>query len=99
MRNWPRRVAAKWAPATAVNVFAPIITRKAGTVTMGIIVDEVSEVLDIVGEDIEPSPSFGTTVDTRFILGMAKTKGAVKILLDIDKVLSGDELEAVTAVA
>ena len=75
------------------------VARKAGTVTMGIIVDEVSEVLDIVGEDIEPSPSFGTTVDTRFILGMAKTKGAVKILLDIDKVLSGDELEAVTAVA
>jgi len=73
------------------------VARNAGIVTMGIIVDEVSEVLDIAGEDIEPSPSFGTTVDTRFILGMAKTKGSVKILLDIDKVLSGDELEAVTA--
>jgi purine-binding chemotaxis protein CheW len=75
------------------------VARSGGIVTMGIIVDEVSEVLDIAGADIEPSPSFGTTVDTRFILGMAKTKGSVKILLDIDKVLSGDELEAVTAVA
>ncbi len=75
------------------------VARSADIVIMGIIVDEVSEVLDIVGEDIEPSPSFGTTVDTRFILGMAKTKGSVKILLDIDKVLSGDELEAVTAMA
>lgn len=75
------------------------VARGGGIVTMGIIVDEVSEVLDIAAEDIEPSPSFGTTVDTRFILGMAKTKGSVKILLDIDKVLSGDELEAVTAVA
>ncbi|MFH0880011.1 MAG: chemotaxis protein CheW [Lentisphaerota bacterium] len=60
-------------------------------VTMGIVVDEVSEVLDIMKEEIEPSPSFGTDVDTRFILGMAKSRGAVKILLDIDKVLTGSE--------
>lgn len=65
------------------------------SITMGIIVDEVSEVLDINGEEIEPAPSFGTNVDTHFILGMAKTRGAVKILLDIDKVLSTGELETV----
>ena len=65
-----------------------------GRVTMGIIVDEVSEVLDIVAGEIEPAPSFGSSLDTRFILGMAKARGSVKILLDIDKVLSGSEMES-----
>lgn len=64
--------------------------------TMGVIVDEVSEVLDIVDTEIEPAPSFGTSVDTKFILGMAKTKGSVKILLDIDRVLSTQEMQAVS---
>ena len=68
------------------------------TVVMGIIVDEVSEVLDIAGEDIEPPPPFGTTVDTAFILGMAKSRGGVKILLDIDRVLSVEEIATLGAV-
>jgi purine-binding chemotaxis protein CheW len=59
---------------------------------MGTIVDEVSEVLDIVGEQIEPAPEFGTTVDTDFILGMGKVARKVVMLLDIDKVLSTGEL-------
>ena len=63
-----------------------------GRVTMGIIVDEVSEVLDIHGEQIEPAPEFGTTVDTEFILGMGKVAKKVIMLLDVDKVLSGTEL-------
>jgi purine-binding chemotaxis protein CheW len=61
-------------------------------VILGVIVDKVSEVLEIGAEEIEPAPSFGTQVDTRFILGMAKTKDAVKILLDMDKVVSGEEM-------
>ena len=69
-----------------------------GVVEMGILVDSVSEVLDIKGEDIEESPSFGTNVDTAFILGMAKTKGSVKILLNIEKVLSPADLEHVVAI-
>jgi len=68
------------------------------SVVMGIIVDEVSEVLDIAGEDIEPPPPFGTTVDTGFIMGMAKSGGTVKILLNIDRVLSVAELEGLGAV-
>ena len=63
-----------------------------GAVEMGIIVDKVSEVLDIAGGDIEDTPSFGTSVDTAFILGMGKAKGKVTILLDINKVLTGGEL-------
>ncbi len=70
-----------------------------GVVQIGILVDSVSEVLDIVGEDIEEAPTFGTNVDTAFILGMAKTKGAVKILLNIERVLSSEELENVAKAA
>ena len=61
----------------------------------GIIVDRVSEVLEIPGDNIEAPPSFGTTVATDFILGMGKVGEAVKILLDIDKVLSASEVMAV----
>ena len=68
--------------------------RTAGVeVQMGILVDTVSEVLDIGGADIEPPPKFGGNIDTAFILGMAKAKGAVKILIDIDRVLSGEEVK------
>ena len=49
----------------------------------------LQEVLDIEGKDIEEAPSFGTDVDTNFILGMGKIGDSVKILLDIDKVLGG----------
>jgi purine-binding chemotaxis protein CheW len=61
-------------------------------VTMGIIVDEVSEVQTIDVSQIEPPPSFGTTVDTDFILGMGKAGERVVILLDVDRVLSGGEI-------
>jgi len=54
---------------------------------MGIVVDAVSEVLSIRGGDIENTPAFGVKLNTDFILGMAKTEGSVKILLDIDRVL------------
>ncbi len=59
-----------------------------GAVTMGFIVDEVSEVLDIPGHEIEDAPSFGVSLDTAYILGMAKAKDCVKILVDIEKVLA-----------
>jgi purine-binding chemotaxis protein CheW len=66
--------------------------------SMGIIVDRVSEVLEIPGDHIEPTPSFGTSVETDFILGMGKVGESVKILLDIDKVLSSEEVLAVAQV-
>lgn len=67
-----------------------------GDVIMGVVVDEVSEVLEISGREIEPPPEFGARIDTDFILGMAKTEDAVKILLDLDRVLTPQELEAVS---
>lgn len=68
------------------------VKTKAGAVQMGVVVDSVSEVLNISGGDIEPTPSFGTHVDTKYILGIAKARGTIKILLDIDRVLSAEEL-------
>lgn len=59
---------------------------------MGIIVDTVQEVHDIPASDIEPAPKLGGSVNTSFILGMGKVNEDVKILLDIDKVLTSDEL-------
>jgi purine-binding chemotaxis protein CheW len=59
---------------------------------IGIVVDAVSEVLSIKGEDIEETPTFGTKLNTEHILGMAKMGGGVKILLDIDRVLSQEEV-------
>ena len=56
----------------------------------GIIVDRVSEVLDVAGDQIEDAPEFGSSVESDFILGMGKIGQSVKILLDIDKVLTAD---------
>jgi purine-binding chemotaxis protein CheW len=64
---------------------------------MGVVVDRVSEVLDIHAEEIEDAPNVGVTVQNAFILGMAKAKGRVKILLEIDKVLSESIREEMTA--
>ena len=59
---------------------------------MGIIVDSVSEVLDIDTDDIEDTPIFGAEVSTDFIQGIAKIKGGVKILLNIERVLTTAEI-------
>lgn len=59
---------------------------------IGIIVDTVLEVMDIVEDQIEERPSFGVKLDTEYILGMAKVKGKVVTLLDIENVLSREEL-------
>ncbi len=64
------------------------------TISMGIVVDSVSEVLNIKSGDIEDTPSFGTKLKTEFILGMAKTGSNVKILLDIDLVLADEDVAA-----
>jgi purine-binding chemotaxis protein CheW len=70
------------------------------TVTMGVIVDEVSEVLSFQQEQIEAAPSFGGGMDeAEYITGMGKLGKKVVILLDVDRVLKGDELEAVAKAA
>jgi purine-binding chemotaxis protein CheW len=64
---------------------------------IGIVVDAVSEVLDIAGKDIEPPPGLGGMESTSCILGMGKVGTAVKILLDIENVLAGDTVPEILA--
>ena len=68
-----------------------------GVSLTGIVVDEVSEAVNIAAGEIEDTPDFGDGIATPYILGMAKGKGKVKILLDIDKVLQAQELEGIKA--
>jgi purine-binding chemotaxis protein CheW len=75
------------------------IAGQAETLLIGIVVDSVSEVLNIKGEDIEDTPTFGAKLETDYILGMAKMEGGVKILLDIDRVLSAEEISVLEEAA
>lgn len=68
------------------------IRASSGLVQIGIVVDLVSEVMNIPGTDIEDTPNFGTGLKTDYIFGLAKAKGRVIILLDIDLVLTDEEL-------
>ncbi|MCW7537084.1 chemotaxis protein CheW [Aquabacterium sp. A7-Y] len=60
---------------------------------IGVVVDAVNEVLDIAASDIEPAPAFGTRIRSDFMQGMGKVHGRFVILLDVNRVLSLDELE------
>jgi purine-binding chemotaxis protein CheW len=66
-------------------------------VTMGVIVDQVSEVMDIKAEQVEPSPSFGNGEAERFLLGIGKFQNNVVLLLDADRILADGEMALVGA--
>ena len=67
---------------------------EAGSMLMGIVVDGVAEVLNLAVADIEDTPDFGDGTATPYLLGMAKVKGKVKILLEIDRVLTSQDVHA-----
>ncbi|MBW2662711.1 MAG: purine-binding chemotaxis protein CheW [Deltaproteobacteria bacterium] len=70
------------------------LKNRVADILIGVVVDSVSEVLNIKDEDIEDTPTFGISLNTAYILGMAKMEGGVKILLDIDRVFSSEEIAA-----
>jgi len=70
---------------------------EAGPMLMGIVVDGVAEVLNLATADIEDTPDFGDGTATPYLLGMAKVKDKVKILLEIDRVLASTDLHALNA--
>ena len=76
-----------------------VIVVEVNSSSIGLIVDSVSEVSDITGEEIENAPSYGQGIDTSFIMGLGKVKNKIIILLDIDAVLSTEELEMVEELA
>ena len=75
-----------------------IIVADVNGVEMGLIVDHVSEVLDIASGDIEDAPEFGASVNIDFILGMGKAEERVTILLDISKAIGGEDIQAIKGI-
>lgn len=75
------------------------VERESGSATMGAIVDQVSEVVDLPAESVEETPEFGANTDTSFISGVGRLEDRVVLLLDIDKALSGSDLELVASAA
>lgn len=77
-------------------VVVQVKTQAAASAFMGFIVDGVEEVVNFSANEIEPTPDFGSKLHTDYILGMAKIRGKVKTLLDIDRVLTNETLEQLT---
>jgi len=69
-----------------------IIVIKTASLMMGILVDKVSEVVNVASGDIEDTPSFGADVNTEYLLGVGKTGGKVRLLLDIEKVITAADI-------
>lgn len=84
-------------PENESKQFTAIVVVTVGTKVVGLIVDAVSDVLNIPKDDIQATPDFGGAVDARFINGIAKTGDRLVVLLDIDTVLRGDELALASA--
>jgi purine-binding chemotaxis protein CheW len=78
---------------TEYNQFTVIIVVTVGTKVVGLIVDSVSDVLNIPKADIQAAPEFGSTVDVRFIDGLTKAGEKIVMLLDIDRVINDDDLQ------
>ncbi|MEN6620161.1 MAG: chemotaxis protein CheW [Smithella sp.] len=96
--NVPYKKSKKPSPDRTCIIVVEVKTTT-GNVLMGIVLDAVSEVLNIRNAEIEDTPACGTSLKTDFILGMAKAGNRVKILLDIDKVISAQEIEIVLQAA
>ncbi|WP_306597773.1 chemotaxis protein CheW [Geothrix sp. 21YS21S-2] len=73
------------------------VEQEGDIVELGVIVDHVSEVLEIGASDIEPAPSFGSTLRSDFLAGVGKVGGKFVILLDVNHVLSIDEMAALAS--
>src|SRR5580692_3843175 len=87
-------------PSSRVTKFSCIIITEVmfqgEKLTMGVLADSVSQVIDLAADEIEQTPPFGTRVKTEYLLGMGALGKKFCLILDIDKVLSTDELLAVT---
>jgi len=77
-------------PTDRTCVIVMQVTTGAGkSVPMGLVVDDVEEVVNLTADDIQETPNFGSQVETDYLLGMARIKGVVKTLLDFDRVVTG----------
>jgi purine-binding chemotaxis protein CheW len=87
-------------PASRISKFScniiTEVTLRGESLTMGVLADSVSQVIDLAADEIEPTPPFGTRLKTEYLLGMGPLGKKFCLILDIDKVLSADELLAVS---
>ena len=88
-------------PAPSLDLACIIVVELGGgtqpPLTMGLRVDAVDEVLNVAADEVQEPPRFGVACATEHLLGMAKSKGLVTTLLDLDRLLGGDELAAIRA--
>ncbi|WP_374564735.1 chemotaxis protein CheW [Ideonella sp.] len=84
------RPAARVGKKTCIVIFDAV--RDGERVELGLMVDAVSEVIEITGDDIEPPPSFGASVQRDFISGMGKVAGRFVIILDPDRAFDVGEM-------
>lgn len=89
----------KTEPSDRTCIVIVQIERPSGAATMGVMVDAVSDVVNLGADAIEETPEFGTAVDTSFITGVGRADNRVVLLLDIDQVLSGEQLHLVQRAA
>ena len=83
-------------PAASEPEQVMIVVQVAG-VQIGVVADKESEVASIAAADIDPTPDFGAEFHTEFLLGLGKSNGRLRLLLDIERVLSTDEVTAITS--
>jgi purine-binding chemotaxis protein CheW len=76
-------------------VVVQVASASGRTTVMGMVVDGVEEVIQVSTQEIEPAPDFGIGLDTKYILGMAKIRGTVKTLLDMDQLLTAETIETI----
>ena len=84
-------------PTERTCIIVAEVALTSSTVMMGVVVDAVSEVVNVAAAEIEQPPDFGGQRANDFLLGLAKVKGGVKILLDLDRVLGADGPVAINA--
>ena len=80
----------------AYTPFTVIVVVTVGTKVLGLVVDAVSDVLNIPGSDVQPTPDFGPAVNARVISGMAKAAEKLVVLLDLDEILGSQDLSRVS---
>lgn len=79
-------------PAVEYSKFTVIVIAMVENKTVGLLVDAVSDVLQVKPDDLRPAPDFGADVDTKFINGVFQTKDHLAVALNLEKLLTENEL-------
>ncbi len=81
-------------PEKEYDQYTVIIVANVGVRVIGLVVDAVSDVINVSEEDFEPSPDFGSDVDTTFMVGLAKSEDRLTTLLDLEKLVGAEQLHS-----